>query len=164
MAAVTSGAGSAIVLTPDGFLLTSAHVVTGPRSERASRRGVASFTDGRELAFEVVGADPLSELAVLRAHDGDLIPADLGDAAKLRVRQLVIAIGNPHGFAGSATRDRSRRARERPGVPVTASSSSMSRRAHRPIEPGCAPAISSSSSQAAASPRSRTFSVSCSRM
>jgi S1-C subfamily serine protease len=100
---VTAGAGSAIVLTPDGFLLTSAHVVAGSRADRPSRRGVASFTDGRELPFEVVGADPLSELAVLRAHDGGLIPAELGDAAELRVGQLVIAIGNPHGFAGSVT-------------------------------------------------------------
>src|SRR5579862_2717926 len=79
---VATGAGSAIVLTPDGFLLTSAHVVSGAR---ATRRGVASFTDGRELPFELVGADPLSELAVLRARDGDLHPAELGDAAALRV-------------------------------------------------------------------------------
>src|SRR5579859_7295139 len=94
---VLRGAGSAVVLTPDGFMLTCAHVV-----ERASR-GRASFPDGRELAFEIVGADRLSDLAVLRAHDGGLHPAELGEAAELRVGQLVLAIGNPHGFAGSVT-------------------------------------------------------------
>ncbi len=99
---VPTGAGSAIVLTPDGFLLTSAHVVAGPDGRR-SQRGVASFTDGRELPFDVVGADPLSDLAVLRTQDGGLAPAELGDATELRVGQLVVAIGNPHGFAGSVT-------------------------------------------------------------
>jgi S1-C subfamily serine protease len=64
---------------------------------------VASFVDGRELAVEVVGSDPLSDLAVLRAESGDLAPAGLGDAETLRVGQLVVAIGNPNGFAGSVT-------------------------------------------------------------
>ncbi|HWH11013.1 MAG TPA: trypsin-like peptidase domain-containing protein [Solirubrobacteraceae bacterium] len=100
---VTTGAGSAIVLSSDGLLLTSAHVVAGPPADPAPRDGVASFTDGRELPFDVVGADPLSELAVLRTHDGGLTPAELGDAADLRVGQLVVAIGNPNGFAGSVT-------------------------------------------------------------
>ena len=99
---VMSGAGSAVVLTPDGFLLTSAHVVAGGRGSTA-RRGVASFTDGREIGFDVVGADPLSDLAVLRAEARDLEPAQLGRAEELRVGQLVVAIGNPHGFAGSVT-------------------------------------------------------------
>jgi S1-C subfamily serine protease len=98
-----AGAGSAIVLTPDGFLLTSAHVVAPRRGPRSSQRGVASFTDGRELSFRLVGADPLSDLAILRTDDGGLVPAQLGDAGKLRVGQLVVAIGNPHGFAGSVT-------------------------------------------------------------
>jgi S1-C subfamily serine protease len=93
----TTGAGSAVVLTPDGFLLTSAHVVA------RSRRGIAAFTDGREMPYDVVGADPLSDLAVLRAEDRDLVPATLGRAEELRVGQLVVAIGNPHGFAGSVT-------------------------------------------------------------
>src|SRR6188472_4642549 len=92
------GAGSGIVLTPDGFLLTSAHVVAGTR-----RRGHASFTDGREFSFDMVGTDPLSDLAVLRADARDLVPARLGDAESLRVGQLVVAIGNPNGFAGSVT-------------------------------------------------------------
>jgi serine protease Do len=90
--------GSAVVITTDGFLLTSAHVVT-----RTEGRGRASFVDGRELAFEVVGADALSDLAVLRADARDLTAAELGDAENLRVGQLVVAIGNPNGFAGSVT-------------------------------------------------------------
>jgi S1-C subfamily serine protease len=93
-----AGGGSAFVLAPDGFLVTSAHVVEG-----SGAGGVASFVDGRELSFEVVGTDPLSDLAVLRADARDLVPAPLGDAAGLRVGQLVVAIGNPHGFAGSVT-------------------------------------------------------------
>ncbi|MDT4943020.1 MAG: hypothetical protein QOJ34_3109, partial [Pseudonocardiales bacterium] len=96
--AVPSGGGSAVVLTPDGFMLTSAHVVAGPGSG-----GRASFVDGRELRFSVVGADPFSDLAVLRADSRDLVPAPLGDAESLRVGQLVVAIGNPNGFAGSVT-------------------------------------------------------------
>src|SRR4051812_37237119 len=92
------GGGSAVVLTPDGFVLTSAHVVAGPGSG-----GRAAFTDGREFGFEVVGADPFSDLAVLRVDARDLTAATLGDAERLRVGQLVVAIGNPHGFAGSVT-------------------------------------------------------------
>jgi len=95
---VPAGTGSGIALTPDGFMLTSAHVVAGP-----GRQGRAAFVDGRELAFTVVGADPLSDLAVLRAEGADLVPATLGDSEHLRVGQLVVAIGNPHGFAGSVT-------------------------------------------------------------
>jgi S1-C subfamily serine protease len=95
---VLDGGGSAVVITPDGFMLTSAHVVA-----RTDGRGRASFVDGRELEFEVVGSDPLSDLAVLRADGRDLVPATLGDAERLRVGQLVVAIGNPHGFTGSVT-------------------------------------------------------------
>jgi serine protease Do len=91
------GGGSAVVITPDGFLVTSAHVVEGSRS------GGASFVDGREMRFAVVGADPLSDIAVLRADAEDLAPARLGDASELQVGQLVVAIGNPHGYAGSVT-------------------------------------------------------------
>src|SRR5579859_5088979 len=95
---VPAGEGSAVVLTPDGFLLTSAHVVSG-----GSRSGRATFVDGQELSFEVVGLDRLSDLAVLRVDGRDLTAAELGEAGRLRVGQLVVAIGNPHGFAGSVT-------------------------------------------------------------
>src|SRR5215831_339146 len=91
------GSGSAVAVTPDGFLLTSAHVVG------QARRGTATFVDGRELEVHVVGTDPLSDLAVLRAVEDGLTPATLGDAESLSVGQLVVAIGNPHGFAGSVT-------------------------------------------------------------
>jgi S1-C subfamily serine protease len=92
------GAGSGVVITPDGYLLTSAHVVEG-----GAGRVRGSFTDGRELTLRMVGADPLSDLAVLRADELAPDPAPLGDAAALRVGQLVVAIGNPHGFASSVT-------------------------------------------------------------
>jgi S1-C subfamily serine protease len=91
------GGGSGVVLSADGYMVTSAHVVEG------TDRGGASFADGREVGFAVVGADPLSDLAVLRADEGELLPASLGDAERLRVGQLVVAIGNPYGFAGSVT-------------------------------------------------------------
>jgi S1-C subfamily serine protease len=91
------GGGSGVVITPDGFILTSAHVVLG------TDRGSASFVDGREFDVETVGTDPLSDLAVLRASASGLAPASLGDASRLKVGQLVVAIGNPLGFAGSVT-------------------------------------------------------------
>jgi S1-C subfamily serine protease len=91
------GAGSAVAITPDGFLLTSAHVVSG------SEGGSAALVDGRELDWSVVGADALSDLAVVRVSASDLPPATLGDADRLRVGQLVVAIGNPLGFTGSVT-------------------------------------------------------------
>ena len=92
------GGGSAVTITPDGYLLSSAHVV-----ESADGEGQASFPDGRSFSVEVVGADPLSDLAVLRAHAGDLSAAELGDADSLQVGQLVVAIGSPLGFHGSVT-------------------------------------------------------------
>jgi serine protease Do len=92
-----TGGGSGVVVTPDGFMLTSAHVVAG------SDGAHASFVDGREVDVSVVGTDPLSDLAVLRSDTTDLVPAELGDAENLRVGQLVIAIGNPNGFASSVT-------------------------------------------------------------
>jgi len=94
----TAGTGSAVAISPDGFLLSAAHVVAG-----GDGRGSVAFPDGREFALEVVGADPLSDLAVLRADGRDLTPATLGDAGALRVGQLVVAIGSPHGFSGSVT-------------------------------------------------------------
>lgn len=94
---VMNGAGSAVVITPDGFLLTSAHVVSG------SDGGSAAFVDGREFDFEMVGVDVLSDLAVIRAQADDLHAAVLGDADVLRAGQLVVAVGNPLGFSGSIT-------------------------------------------------------------
>jgi S1-C subfamily serine protease len=92
-----AGSGSASVLTNDGILLTSAHVVDG------ADRAEAAFADGTDVVADVVGRDPLSDLAVLRAR-GPVPPAlELGDAAKLRVGQLVVALGNPLGLAGSVT-------------------------------------------------------------
>jgi S1-C subfamily serine protease len=96
---IAAGAGSGVVITPDGFMLTSAHVVAA-----AEGRVDASFVDGREVRAEVVGADPLSDLAVLRSTgEAQLVAAELGDAEALRVGQLVVAIGNPHGFDSSVT-------------------------------------------------------------
>jgi S1-C subfamily serine protease len=92
------GSGSASVLTADGFLLTSAHVVQGADSAEAL------FSDGNESRAEIVGRDPLSDLAVLRATSSDTPPPiTLGDASQLRVGQLVVALGNPLGLAGSVT-------------------------------------------------------------
>jgi len=92
-----AGAGSAVVIAPDGYLLTSAHVVAG------ADRGSAVFGDGRRLDVSVVGRDPLSDLAVVRTSDGGLPAAELGDAGTLRVGQLVVAVGNPLGFGGTVT-------------------------------------------------------------
>jgi S1-C subfamily serine protease len=92
-----AGTGSAVAVTADGFMLTSAHVV------EASLEGVASFSDGRELDFEVVGRDALSDLAVMRVAGGELTASTLGDADALEVGQLVLAIGNPLGFSGSVS-------------------------------------------------------------
>jgi S1-C subfamily serine protease len=91
------GAGSAVIVTPDGFALTSAHVVEG------TDRGSASFVDGREVPFDVIGRDSLSDLAVLRLQGDRYHAAELGEAARLRVGQLVVAVGNPMGFSGSVT-------------------------------------------------------------
>jgi S1-C subfamily serine protease len=95
------GAGSAVVVSPDGLAVTSAHVV------RRATGGAATFTDGSERTFEVVGADPLSDLAVLKvgvaAEEPVLAAATLGDAERLVVGQLVVAVGNPLGFAGSVS-------------------------------------------------------------
>src|SRR5262249_57071011 len=89
--------GSAVVYTSDGFLLTNAHVVGGAQS------GTASFGDGTSAPFTTVGADPLSDLAVLRAAGPTPSPAKLGEADELVVGQLVVAVGNPLGLAGSVT-------------------------------------------------------------
>jgi len=91
------GSGSAVVFTADGFLLTNAHVVGRARS------GTVAFADGVSGAFEVVGRDPLSDLAVIRARTPTPPPAELGDSDGLVVGQLVVAVGNPLGLTGSVT-------------------------------------------------------------
>ena len=91
------GAGSAVVFTNDGFLLTNAHVVG------AAEAGRVAFADGSTVPFHVVGSDPLSDLAVIRADGATPAPARLGEASQLKVGQLVVAVGNPLGLAGSVT-------------------------------------------------------------
>ncbi|MFG1609887.1 S1C family serine protease [Actinoplanes sp. NPDC049265] len=91
------GAGSAVTFTDDGFLLTNAHVVGGGSG------GTAAFADGTESRFDVAGADPLSDLAVVRVQHPGAPAAPLGDADQLRIGQLVVAVGNPMGLAGSVT-------------------------------------------------------------
>jgi S1-C subfamily serine protease len=91
------GLGSAVIYTPDGFLLTNAHVVG--RAEL----GTALFSDGTSAPFRVVGSDPLSDLAVVRADGPTLHPAVLGEADDLVVGQLVVAVGSPLGLTGSVT-------------------------------------------------------------
>lgn len=92
-----AGAGSGVVITDDGYLLTNAHVVHSATS------GAAHFTDGTQTVVDVVGADPLSDLAVLRARGATPPAATLGDASGLVVGQLVVAVGNPLGLAGSVS-------------------------------------------------------------
>ncbi|MDZ5442039.1 trypsin-like peptidase domain-containing protein [Micromonospora sp. 4G57] len=92
-----AGAGSAVTIDAEGLLLTSAHVVQGAAG------GSAAFGEGTETRFRVVGTDPLSDLAVLRAEEPAVPPVELGDADGLRIGQLVVAVGNPMGLAGSVT-------------------------------------------------------------
>lgn len=91
------GAGSGVVLTPDGFILTNSHVAQSAPAFRAL------FTDGRTLQAEVVGADPHTDIAVLRVPANDLQPAQLGNSNSLRVGEIVLAIGNPLGLQATVT-------------------------------------------------------------
>ena len=92
-----SGGGSGVVITDDGYLLTNAHVVQGASS------GAARFGTGTQTVVDVVGSDPLSDLAVLRARGRTPMAATLGDAGRLVVGQLVVAVGNPLGLSGSVS-------------------------------------------------------------
>ena len=91
------GSGSAVALSDDGLLVTSAHVVAG------AGHGSARFADGSEHEVEVAGTDPLSDLALARARGARPSPVTVGDADRLRVGQLVVAVGNPLGYTGSVT-------------------------------------------------------------
>ena len=91
------GAGSGVVIAPDGFILTNSHVVRGAEQIQAG------FADGKTVPAQVIGTDPHADLAVLRVPDGSLPAAELGDSGRLRVGQLVVALGNPLGFQATVT-------------------------------------------------------------
>lgn len=94
------GSGSGVVFTPDGYLLTNSHVIA---AAAAGKRITATFPDGRSSAATIIGDDPDTDLAVLRLHGDAQAAARLGDSHRLKVGQLVVAIGNPFGFQCTVT-------------------------------------------------------------
>ena len=91
------GSGSGFFFTPDGFLLTNSHVVHGNKTVEVG------FPEGRKVPGYLVGEDPHTDLAVVRVHEADVVPAELGNSRTIRVGQLAVAIGNPYGFGWTVT-------------------------------------------------------------